>query len=54
MTLYRYCWRNNEKRATLYGKLCIVIARLAVNSCIVEFENTQRECISRNALRRVK
>ena len=51
--LYRYCWGNNPKRATLKGRLCKVVARLALNSCVVEFENGQREVISRNALKKV-
>jgi len=50
---YYYAWRNNEKRATLYRRKCRIVARLAQNSAIVEFENGQRECVSRNALRRV-
>lgn len=51
---YRYAWKNNTKRATLYKRACRVVARLARNSCIVEFVNGQRECVSRNALRRAK
>jgi len=52
-TIYRYAWRNNEKRATLYGRLCRVIARGSMNSALVEFaDNGQREVISRNALRK--
>ena len=55
MNLYRYAWRNNDKRATLYGRLCRVIARGAMNSALVEFYDTgQREIVSRNALRRVR
>jgi len=50
---YYFAWRNNEKRATLYRRKCRIVARLAQNSAIVEFENGQRECVSRNALRRV-
>ncbi|MCG3208645.1 MAG: hypothetical protein FOGNACKC_02257 [Anaerolineae bacterium] len=51
---YIYGWKNNEKRATLYGRRCQVLARLAFNSAIIEFENGQREVVSRNALRKVK
>ena len=51
---YRYAWGNNSKRAILKGRHCRVIARLALNSAVVEFESGQRECISRNALRRVE
>lgn len=51
-TVYIYTWANNPKRATLRGRRCKVLARGALNSCRVEFENGQREIISRNALRR--
>lgn len=51
--IYVYRWRNNEKRATLYQRRCIVLARsLRFNSCIVQFDDGQIECVSRNALRR--
>ncbi len=50
---YRFAWRNNEKRATLYGRRCRVLVRGKFNSALVEFENGQREIISRNALRKV-
>ena len=50
--LYIYSWRNNPKRETLYGRLCRVIFRSAKNSALVEFENGQREVISRNAIRK--
>ena len=52
--IYLYCWRNNEKRKTLYGRRCRVIHRGRPNSALVEFENGHREVISRNALRRVR
>uniref|UniRef100_A0A6M3XH07 Uncharacterized protein n=1 Tax=viral metagenome TaxID=1070528 RepID=A0A6M3XH07_9ZZZZ len=52
--VYRYVWKNNEKRRMLYGRHCRVLARGTMNSALVEFVDTgQRECISRNALRRV-
>lgn len=51
---YFYAWGNNEKRATLKGRRMQVIARGAMNSALVEFENGQREIISRNAIRKVK
>lgn len=50
---YVYRWRNNAKRATLYGRLCSVVARGRRNSCLVEFaDNRQREIVSRNAIRK--
>ena len=48
---YYYAWKNNPKRKTLYKRHCRVVARLAMNSAIIEFENGERCCISRNALR---
>lgn len=54
MTLYRYAWRNNEKRQTLYGRCCHVLARGRMNSILIEFTDTgQREVVSRNAVRKV-
>jgi len=49
---YYYAWKNNSKRATLYRRRLRIVARLRFNSVVVEFENGQRECVSRNALRR--
>lgn len=49
--LYRYAWGNNAKRATLKDRMCRVLARGKMNSALVEFENGQREIVSRNALR---
>jgi len=52
--LYVYGWGNNEKRATLRGRVCRVICRGAMNSALVEFvDGGQREVISRNALKKV-
>jgi len=59
---YRYAWKNNPqmgiypcpKRATLFGRACRVVARGSRNSALVEFENGQREVVSRNAIRRLK
>jgi len=50
---YRYRWKNNSKRATLYGRKCRVLVRLPMNSAVVEFEDGQVEVISRNALEKV-
>lgn len=52
MTVYQYTWRNNEKRRTLAGRCCLVLVRGRANSALVEFENGQREVVSRNALQR--
>lgn len=50
---YYFAWKNNQKRATLYRRRCRVVARGKMNSALVEFEDGQREIISRNALRRL-
>ena len=51
---YYYNWGNNEKRVLLKGRDCEVIVRGKMNSALVEFENGQKEVISRNALKRKK
>lgn len=53
MTHY-YAWKNNEKRLTLYRRLCRIVARGTMNSILIEFENGQRECVSRYAVRKIK
>jgi hypothetical protein len=50
---YIYRWKNNEKRAEMYGRRCRVIVRSRANSALVEFENKQREIVSRNALKKI-
>jgi hypothetical protein len=55
MPIYRYKWKNNSKRMTLYGREFKVLVRGRKNSAKVEFtDNGQREIISRNAMERVK
>lgn len=49
---FRYAWENNAKRARLKGRACEVIARGALGSVLVRFEDGSREVISRRALRR--
>ena len=48
---YYYAWKNNEKRQKLYKRICRVVARGRMNSCLIEFENGQREVVSRNAVK---
>jgi len=50
---YRYVWGNNEKRKTMKGRECKVIARGKKNSICIEFDNGQREIVSRNSIRKV-
>lgn len=54
MYYYYYAWENNEKRLTLYKRRCKIIAASKKNSLLIEFENGQRECVSRNAIRKIK
>ena len=51
---YYYAWKNNGKRMTMYRRKCRVIARGRMNSILIEFENGQREIVSRNSIRRAK
>lgn len=53
MTHY-YAWRNNEKRITLYKRPCRIVSRGKMNSICVEFDNGQREIVSRYAVRKLK
>lgn len=62
MTLtHYYAWRNNlalglrpcPKRITLHRRLCRILARGKMNSVLIEFADGQRECVSRNAVRRL-
>lgn len=53
--VYRFAWKNNDKRATLYGRACRVVARGRMNSVLIEFtDNGQREVVSRYAVRKVQ
>lgn len=49
---YTYQWRNNPKRETLKGRSCRVVARGKKNSIMIEFENGQREIVSRYSIRK--
>ena len=49
-----YAWKNNIKRLTLYKHKCRVIKRLKMNSVLIEFEDGQREVVSRNAIRKLE
>lgn len=53
--IYIYAWGNNEKRATLKGRECIVVARGKMNSIMIQFtDNKQREIVSRYSIRKKK
>ena len=57
--VYRYAWGPRFRVAGLpvldrKGQLCRVIVRGAMNSALVEFEDSERAAVSRNALRKVE
>jgi len=52
-TTHRFAWGNNPKRATLKGRECKILASGKMNSIVVEFEDGQKECVSRMAVRRL-
>ena len=49
---HTYAWGNNEKRASLKGRHCRVVANGRMRSVLVEFENGERVVTSQRALRR--
>jgi len=49
---YVYGWENNAKRRILYRKRCRALAYGKMNSVLIEFENGNKEVVSRHALRR--
>ena len=48
---HTYAWGNNEKRETLKGRHCRILARGALRSVLVEFEDGQQEVVSVRSLR---
>ena len=52
--IYRYSWRKARK-PELFGRHCrIVVVGKRMNSVLVEFEDGQREAVSRRALRKAE
>ena len=47
-----YSWGNNEKRESLKGRPCRILARGTMRSVMVEFADGQREIVSHRALRK--
>jgi len=48
-----YAWGNNEKRATMKGRDCKVLAHGKKNSIMIEFtDNGQKEIVSRRSVRK--
>ena len=56
---HRFAWGagsgwQNEKRRTLRGRACRIVARSRrMASILIEFDNGQREIVSRRAVRKV-
>jgi hypothetical protein len=51
---YRFAWRNNERRAELYGRECRIVASGAMRTALIEFlDNGERVTTSQRALRKV-
>ena len=47
-----FAWGNNERRAALKGRVCMVLAEGALNSVLVQFLDTGEKIVtSRRALR---
>ena len=53
LMMHYYAWKNNPKRITLYRRPCRVLAYGSLGSILIEFENGQREIVSRRAIRRL-
>ena len=52
--VYTFLWANNDKRHKMASRECVIIAKGAKRSALVEFlDNGQREVVSVLALRRV-
>lgn len=54
MTVYRYAWGNNSRRAELKGRECVIEARGRMRTVLVRFlDNGERVTTSVRALRTV-
>ncbi len=50
---YLFRWKNNPRRAELFGRCCRILERGSQNTVLVEFENGERVTTSGRALKRV-
>lgn len=50
---HTYHWGNNLKRETLKDRKCRILAAGTMNSIMIQFENGQREIVSRRSIRRI-
>jgi hypothetical protein len=52
LVTYVYVWKNNEKRKTMCGRECNVIARGSMNSIMIRFtDNGEKAIVSRHSVR---
>ena len=49
-----YSWKNNPKRALMYGRACRIVSRGKMGSLLIEFANGQKEITSRRAIRKMR
>jgi hypothetical protein len=55
LATHRYAWRNNAKRAALFGGYCRIVASGSMRSVLIEFAcDGGLEVVDRRALRRLK
>ena len=40
---YVYSWGNNEKRKTMKNRICIILIRGGMNSCLIKFEDNNQK-----------
>jgi hypothetical protein len=51
--IYLYAWGNNARRAELNGRECVIVARGALGSVLIQFRDTgERVVTARRALRK--
>lgn len=51
---YRFAWKNNPRRAELFGRRCRIVRSGRLGSVLLEFDNGEQVVSSRRALRKVK
>jgi hypothetical protein len=49
-----YIWRIKKRLPERYGKLCNILVRGKMNSCLLEFEDGFKVVTSRNFIRKIQ
>jgi len=52
--MYTYRWKNNPRRAELFGRQCKILTRGGMGTVLVEFENGERVTTAGRALKRIE